>query len=197
MKRASIALVAVLSATSSTVYAQAVEQRTLVVGRADSAPPRSTADILAVLEQYKPDPAAMARLRQIAARMPPSTGDPVDLGMFFMERGRAAGQLGMVKQQLEDLRRAYATLPKTHFESWFLHRELALAEFAADDFAAALKLNEELPNLSQDDGQRFSAWVTLASVRARTGDLPRARKALSEAESMYARHRGASYWLNI
>jgi hypothetical protein len=61
-------------------------------------PPRSMADVLAVLDQYKPDPQKVSRLKAEVAKPPPQTTDRVDLFRFYFARAEAAGQLGMVTQ---------------------------------------------------------------------------------------------------
>ena len=42
-------------------------------------PPRNVDDILAVLEQYKPDPTLAERRRAAASRQPPAVADKVNL----------------------------------------------------------------------------------------------------------------------
>jgi CHAT domain-containing protein len=163
-----------------------------VTGRAQSAaPPRSTADILAILEEHKPDPVQLKRLREIADRQPPAAADRLDLGKFYVERGRAAGELGMLQQQLDDLRKASELLPSSDPEQWFVFIEAFVAEYQSGDYANALKKMAEAPRMARLEGQQLGAWTGLASLRAQTGDLPGARSALSEAEGILSRLQSA------
>ena len=50
------------------------------------APPKSIADILAILEQEKPDPAKISKLRDEADREPSSRASPSDLLTFYLRR---------------------------------------------------------------------------------------------------------------
>jgi hypothetical protein len=67
------------------------------------APPRNVADILAVLDQYKPDPAAVDKLRAQAEAQPPDTKNEKELGIFYHRRGRAHKDLGNAPQQIADI----------------------------------------------------------------------------------------------
>src|SRR5258706_12813894 len=183
MRIASVALLAALSA-APLAQGQPVEQRSLVVGRADSAPARSTADVLAILEQHKPDPAKTRRLREILARTPPQTSDPIDLARYYTEHGRAAGELGLLQQQVEDLREAYDLMPAKDLEKIQVFVELAVGELGTGDYAAALRRFEEAPRIAPHSAGRMSAWPLLASPPAASGDLPGAPRALREAQSL-------------
>lgn len=193
MVRYTVALATVLGALSTASYSQSTDQRTLVIGRADSAPPRAIADVLAVLDQHKPDAAQVSRLREIVARPAPKTTDPVDLAKFHAERGRAAGELGMVNQQLEDLRKAYELSPD-NVEKGLLYSEIALSEFSSGDLAAGFRRFEEAPQVARNDAQRLVAWAALTAVRAQTGNLGGARKALEESQSLLNSLRSSRFW---
>jgi CHAT domain-containing protein len=192
MIRCAAVLAAVLAAFSTAALSQS-DQRTLVVGRADAAPPRLTADILAILDQQKPDAAQIGRLREIAARPVPQTRDPVDLWKFYAERGRAAGDLGMIRQQIEDMRKGYELAP-VGTDKWFLYIEFALAEMTGGDLNAAFKRFEEAPRVASNEAMRLSAWGAVASTRAQIGDLAGARKALGEAQSLFGTLQSSRVW---
>lgn len=73
------------------------------------APPRNVADILAVLDQYKPDSAAVETSTAAASALPPVVGDLSDLSerqklaVFFHRRARANGVIGKTAQEIADL----------------------------------------------------------------------------------------------
>ncbi|MBK8063259.1 MAG: hypothetical protein IPK29_03625 [Betaproteobacteria bacterium] len=75
-----------------------------------AAPPRSVDDILALLDQYRPDPAAIARLQAALDISPPAvdaqTADPRErhqLSIHHHRRARAYGQLGRTARQIAEL----------------------------------------------------------------------------------------------
>jgi hypothetical protein len=70
------------------------------------APPRSIADITAILDQQKPDPAKAASNRAAADREPPAGAEAAELACFYFNRGLAATELGRTKQRVADLREA-------------------------------------------------------------------------------------------
>ena len=58
-------------------------------------PPRTVEDILAVLDQYKPDPTVAEKARAAASRQPPATANKADLAKFYLERSYAARDIGL------------------------------------------------------------------------------------------------------
>jgi nitrous oxide reductase accessory protein NosL len=74
---------AVLAAACITCAASA---RTAV---AQSVPPKSIADILALLQQEKPDPAKLAKLRAETDAEPPARASASDLIEFYLKRSEA------------------------------------------------------------------------------------------------------------
>src|ERR1700733_7046595 len=64
------------------------------------APPRTIADITAILDQQKPDPAAVAANKAKADAEPPVGLSGSELAHFYSERGSAAGDLGRETQRL-------------------------------------------------------------------------------------------------
>ena len=65
-------------------------------------PPRTVEDILAVLDQYKPDPAAAQKTREAIDRQPPATTNQNEVALFYHERAGVAGGIGLVSKQIAD-----------------------------------------------------------------------------------------------
>ena len=153
------------------------------------APPRSSADITKALEFYKPDPAAAARAREAIARQPPQTSDQAQLSSFYAERGRAAGRLGNVAQQIADLRRAREHIAAGAPEAVSILRELATAEMTGGNLLEALRLFEESNRVvpANQSGLLIAGEAGRATAAVRLGDFPLARQALGRAEAVYAR----------
>jgi CHAT domain-containing protein len=160
-------------------------------------PPRSIADVLAVLDQQKPDPQQVDRLRAEVAKQPPATSDPIDLRNFYMRRGLAANELGMVAQALPDFRKALEYMPPGDVQLWYVYSQIAQAEFRAGNLAVAVKMWQDGPNVAVQRGQKLGAWGALAQMAAAVGDLAGARKGLEEAETILNFQRNnpvASQW---
>src|ERR1700687_5911003 len=69
-------------------------------------PPRTIADITAILDREKPDPAKVAARKRAADASPPAGLADIDLAKFFAERSFAANGLGRLSQTLADLHKA-------------------------------------------------------------------------------------------
>jgi CHAT domain-containing protein len=66
------------------------------------APPRTIADIAAILDQEKPDAAKMAERQAAAEATPPKSGSASDLAQFYYDRGNARALLARNKEALAD-----------------------------------------------------------------------------------------------
>jgi len=152
-------------------------------------PPRSIADVLAILDAQKPDPEKVARLRAEITKEPPATSDKKELREFYQRRGQAAGELGVMTQALADLKKAYENAPPDDTQAYYIVAQIASAEAQAGDYATAVKLWMEGPNLAGGDGRKSGAWRTLVQQAASIGDMVAARKAFEELEIVVQRLR--------
>ena len=69
------------------------------------APPRSIADITAILDQEKPDPAKRAKREADANAEPPAAQGPA-LGQFYVRRCHARAAIGRSKDAIADCEKA-------------------------------------------------------------------------------------------
>ncbi|HEX2567312.1 MAG TPA: tetratricopeptide repeat protein, partial [Burkholderiales bacterium] len=161
--------------------------------QASDAPPRSAADILALLDEQKPDPAKVEALKRVAAKAPPQTSDAVDLRHFYTERATAAGELGLVTQQLEDLRVAQKYTPQGQ-ERFVLNTQLIGAERQAGNYAEAVKLANQAPDNAVLPGARVGAWAQIAVFRASTGDRAGAQQAFERSVEAFQEAQGGRYF---
>jgi CHAT domain-containing protein len=74
--------------------------------RSFTPPPRSIADITAILNQEKPDPAKVAEQQGIAGSQPPAGASDADLQKFYAARGDAADNLGRYTDAIRDMQMA-------------------------------------------------------------------------------------------
>jgi CHAT domain-containing protein len=70
------------------------------------APPRNIADITAILDQEKPDPAKIAKLKEDAERPIPSDASGAALAQFYYERAQARADLSQFGNAIADARKA-------------------------------------------------------------------------------------------
>src|ERR1700730_6390096 len=70
------------------------------------APPRTIADITAILDQEKPNSALFAKHKAAADALPPQGASPATLYKFYLDRGRAGAELGRFRQAAQDGERA-------------------------------------------------------------------------------------------
>jgi CHAT domain-containing protein len=157
-------------------------------------PPRSVADVLAVLDQYKPDPEKVNRLKAEVAKQPPQTSDRVDLFRFYLSRGDAAGQLGMVTQQLADLKKARELIPAGDSQLWGIYAQIGSAEMQAGDFATAMKMWNEAPSNAPLAGQKVAAWASVSTAASAFGNRTRAQEALEQAEGFLLSMQSSPAW---
>jgi tetratricopeptide (TPR) repeat protein len=98
-----LCIVVLLFASISTPQsASAVTQSAFV------APPRTIADITAILDQEKPDPAKRAKAEAEAVAEPSAKADRATLKDFYRRRAQARMSLGRLKEAVADCERALA-----------------------------------------------------------------------------------------
>jgi hypothetical protein len=86
---------------------------TATFGSAGLVPPvRPEEDPTVILQQGRENPAAEAEERARANANPPATSDAEVLARFYSGRGMAAGAIGNLNQEIEDLFDATARLPR-------------------------------------------------------------------------------------
>ena len=149
-------------------------------------PPRSIADIAAVLDSQKPDPAQVAERKRVADAQPPAGLSNTQLAYFYRERAAAASVIGRLQQRRDDSRKALDLAPQTlPAEELKRFREfLANAEVAAGRPRAALALRDEAVQLASANWNgRVTQPAILANWNALLGDLDAAQKWLSKAEA--------------
>src|SRR5262249_17812174 len=82
---------------------------TVAVGEASAqtfvAPPRTIADITAILDQEKPDPVRMAKLRADAEILPPADADNRALTQFYFKRAETRAGLARYRDAIADAER--------------------------------------------------------------------------------------------
>lgn len=147
-------------------------------------PPRTVADVRALLDQYRPDPDKVEALKAKLNQKPPAGADRDALLRFYVERAQAAQSLGMPGRQLADLRRAHEFVKGTEDE-WTVVQDIWIAEIQSGNFATALKIKEQMPRLVGSRRGRLPAdYSNAAFMYTLIGDVPAARTALRNLEAV-------------
>ena len=122
-------------------------------------PPRSIADITAILDQEKPDAAKIAKMTAAADVQTPAGLDDKAMIDFLVTRGDAAEALGRSQQALTDLRKAVELAkarPGNMLAMIGALSELARAERRAGNIAAMLQDLQEASADALASGQRLA-----------------------------------------
>ena len=164
-------------------------------GQGFTPPPRTIADITAILDQQKPDPAkAEAALKAADAQLPTGLQD-IQLAQFYFQRGIAAGEVGRITQRIEDLRQA-ADIGRRlrHPQLSRYLAELSQAELRGGQFKAALAARQEqirvLETGTTSTGQLFSAYALMSIMSGSTGDIESANSWLSRGDRLRGEAQG-------
>ena len=166
------------------------------------APPRTVEDILAVLDQYKRDPAAVERLRAAATAKPPDTANRQDLAIFYHKRGRANGLIGNTRQAISDFNKASKYIEDTSFENQnqleqiddrsSTLRDLANAEASGGNRLRALDTWKQEIQLAGKKGRSLGVWNSIANTYAMFGDMQSARETMRQADIVFGHLRKTS-----
>ncbi|MGH8702382.1 MAG: CHAT domain-containing protein, partial [Burkholderiales bacterium] len=147
-------------------------------------PPRTVADITALLDQYQPDPAQTSELQaKVKQAVPPgAAGDT--LIKFYLDRAQAAQSLGLVGQQIADLRRA-AEMVKGRENEWTITQDIFIAEWQSGNFANALRIKQQMSRMVGSlRGRLIADYASTARMYASIGDLAAARSAYRNLQAM-------------
>ena len=139
------------------------------------APPRTTADIEAILGREKPDPAKIAARKESAKASPPATATAAALAQFYYDRGAARALLGRNQDALDDGLKALDAAKKS---GEFL-RVTRVMQFIGFRYRALGDAKKE--------GETFDAIASAAAAENRRGAMidplaNLARSALSSGE---------------
>lgn len=165
---------------------------------AGNAGEKSLDDIKALLAHYKPDPEKARKAREAVAKPVPDTTNGKELAEFYLERARAAEELGLFQQQLADARLAFAQ-DAGHDSRQELRRELARAELNGGNPLTSTKLLEEFI-AGAPPVATVPTYATLSRAYVNAGDLDGAARALARGEQVRdkmpvrARERNRNQW---
>ena len=143
------------------------------------APPRTIADITAILDKEKPDPKTLAAIQERANAEPRLGMSRGDLAEFLYDRAQARALLGRVNEALADTQKAAAAAIAAG-DSHFAQRMQVFVgqqKIALGDIKGALQTGLALirdAQRSNNLGYLFSANRSVAGVLVQMGDIPQA-----------------------
>lgn len=155
-------------------------------------PPRTIKDIVALLDQYQPDPGRAQAIRAALKQEPPAGADPDVQARFYWERGRKAGEAGEIRQQIADLAKA-VELGGTGNQGR-LYKELSIAEINGGNFANALETTRKsIANTRSNQlGMLVSEYSKLSELQRLLGNREESQRALSDSEGTFIMLRSRS-----
>jgi CHAT domain-containing protein len=145
----------------------AVPQDVIPVQHKFIAPPRTIADITAILDQEKPDEAKIAQRKAMADAAPPNNAPPAKLAQFYLDRGSARALLGRNKEALADGLQGLAVTKGNSVEAYLvvhLRQFVALQYRALGDPQNSIAIAQLIVRDGDIVGQRGSLVEALAHI---------------------------------
>jgi len=156
-------------------------------------PPRTIADITAILDKQKPDPARRAASTARADGQPAAGLAPQDLADFYFQRSLSAMEIGRAQQSLDDVKKAYEIGSQANSAPARLMQYLqsiGASYLALGDMKNGIATQHQRLQLSQrmdgGFGQAVNSHSMLANLHSRAGQIDTAREAVAAAEKMVA-----------
>jgi CHAT domain-containing protein/tetratricopeptide (TPR) repeat protein len=161
-------------------------------------PPRTINDITAILDrQPLADPEAARKALENISRAPPVGAGDDALARFYWKRGKAAGKVGMIEQQIADLRKAerFSRTGGWEFRMRVLW-DLGSPEWQSGQRTQSLRHKKEALAVIPPDkpGWSLGRRDALAAFYAFNGDLVEAERLLAESERALAVARTWNTW---
>jgi CHAT domain-containing protein len=149
------------------------------------APPRTITDISAILDQQKPDPAAIAKLTEMADAAPPAGSKGATLAEFYYKRAQARVLLGR-NDALDDAGLAVSNATNDDYKNKGSRYEQLLIRLLRDagqnKRANVVAAKQTAAFSNQNKGKLFTLNQSFANALLRGGDV-------NAAESYVARNR--------
>jgi tetratricopeptide (TPR) repeat protein len=143
------------------------------------APPRTIADITAILDQQKPDPKAVAKLHADTEAKPPAGAARAELARFYFKRCQAFGLLGEFRESIQDCEKAitYGQGSLQPIDLARLRQGLAIQYAAMGDPKRALQIFLQIvreANVKGSQGWLFNAQRNIVDRYTQLGDFNQA-----------------------
>jgi CHAT domain-containing protein len=162
---------------------------------AQTTPPKTITDILTLLEQEKPDPAKLAKLRAATDAEPPSGAGPTELMRFYLNRSEARQVSGRLEEARADVNKGLTINRSTvderlyfdlRFQAAWLYRNAGQPQKCVQEFKAF----EGLVGGPGSRGRPFGIYKNLGICLIQVGDFAQAEAYLGKARARIREARG-------
>jgi CHAT domain-containing protein len=150
-------------------------------------PPRTIADITAILDQEKPDLERIAKLKADADAPLPSDAAADVLVEFYYNRGLARSDVGRFRDSIADLKTGIALGAQHHIDVGYLQQLLGYQYDWSGDLENSLDVFLTLERESNTPTKRsylFSAYRWISFILLQLGDVDQAQRYLERNESL-------------
>lgn len=160
------------------------------------APPRTIADITAILDSEKPDEVKIAERKANADAAPPTDTTPAKLAQFYYDRGNARALLARSKDALADGLQALALGKGTiEFRQTVRIRQFVALQYKAlGDFKQAIAVSDSIVREAEAAGARaamINAQGRIARMLVSMGDPSQAAIYAGRVEALVQEARGS------
>ena len=160
-------------------------------------PPRTIADITAILDNEKPDQAKIAARTAAADAVPPAAAPPAKLAQFYYERANARALLMRNNEALADAKQALEVGKGIDFrQTWRIRQFIGLQYRALGDPTQAMAEFELLVrdgNEQERRGSTINALANLARTSIALGDVSQADAYARRVEALVQEARGSPH----
>jgi CHAT domain-containing protein len=156
------------------------------------APPRTIADVTAILDQERPDPARLARMQAEANAEPSQDLNAPALVKFYYQRAVARQNLGLFQDAISDATTGVAAGLRGDVDVARLRQLLGYVYEWAGDIRRSLEVFHALAKDSERTGKRgylFSAYRWISFLLIQLGDLDQAQAYLEKNEGLFEKAR--------
>jgi hypothetical protein len=159
------------------------------------APPRTIADITAILDSEKPDKAKIAERKANADAIPPAGASPAKLAQFYYDRANARSLLGRNKEALADGLQALAVgKGGLHYLlSARIQQLIGLQYKALGDPKQAISAFQAIVRGQGPAGPKILSMAAIAATLVSMGDVSQANTYAGRVEALVQEARGSPH----
>lgn len=160
-------------------------------------PPRSIADITAILDSEKPDPATLARMKSAADAEPSDDLSQDSLAQFYYARSEARGILGRSVAALADSQQALSVARQGSNDRLTIRIAMDIVSWlnSTGDYKRGIAMAERLiaeADQPRTRGNLFPLHHLAVTIAVAMGDLPQAEEHLRRALALIEEARSGS-----
>ncbi len=158
-------------------------------------PPRTIADIAAVLDGQKPDAARLARLQAVATAVPAADLDDTSLAAFYFRRADALSELGRAQDAVADAVKSIE-LGRKLSKNVFRQQQFIVSQYAINylgdpkrSVEILLDLEKTPQDLGTSAGGLFSVYRNLVMNFVVLGDFKSAEAYVEKSRALFEKSR--------